>query len=122
MLLVLIGDSILDKGDSVWHMILLLPKIVKLICSPTISIAQIAYMHDLVEDYIDMRIVLFPAIRLRPKHHYLLRYASLTLMFGPLIRMWSLRFESKHSYFKRCARFSQNFKNIAKTLAVKHQL
>ena len=41
---------------------------------------------------------------------------------GPLIRLWTLRFESKHSYFKKTVRPGQNFKNITKTCAEKHQL
>ena len=42
--------------------------------------------------------------------------------FGPLIRLWTMRFESKHSYFKKCARTLQNFKNVTQSLARKHEL
>lgn len=59
---------------------------------------------------------------LKPKHHYMLHYTSLILSLGPLIRLWSLRFESKHSYFKRTVRRTQNFKNVCKTLSHNHQL
>ena len=40
---------------------------------------------------------------------------------GPLVHMWCMRYESKHSYFKNLARVVGNFKNILKTLAVRHQ-
>lgn len=40
---------------------------------------------------------------------------------GPLSRMWCMRYEAKHSYFKHLARVLCNFKNIAKTLAHHHQ-
>jgi len=40
----------------------------------------------------------------------------------PLIRVWTMRMESKHSLFMRCARSSQNFVNITKTLSETHQL
>lgn len=33
-----------------------------------------------------------------------------------------MRFESKHSYFKRCIRSSKNFRNVTKSLAERHQL
>lgn len=33
-----------------------------------------------------------------------------------------MRFESKHSYFKRCARSLKNFKNICQTLSERHQM
>lgn len=38
------------------------------------------------------------------------------------MRLWTMRFESKYSYFKRCAGRTQNFKNICQTLARNHQL
>lgn len=40
---------------------------------------------------------------------------------GPLIRMWCMRYEAKHQYFKRWSNIMGNFKNIAKTLAMHHQ-
>ncbi len=33
-----------------------------------------------------------------------------------------MRFESKHTYFKQCARKLHNFKNLCVTLADRHQL
>lgn len=55
---------------------------------------------------------------LKPKHHYLNHYPELIAHFGPLIRLRTLRFESKHGYFKQCARKLHNFKNLCGT----HQL
>jgi len=78
--------------------------------------------YVLIEDYLDRRRSTFPDVALRPKHHYLIHYASLTRKFGPLMHLWTMRFESKHSYFKRCIRYSQNFKNVCATLAERHQL
>jgi hypothetical protein len=49
-------------------------------------------------------------------------YAQLTMQFGPLVKMWTMRFESKHQYFKRCIRFCRNFINVASLLANRHQL
>ena len=43
------------------------------------------------------------------------------LRHGPLSRMWSMRYEAKHRYFKRWAGIMGNFKNIPKTLAAHHQ-
>lgn len=40
---------------------------------------------------------------------------------GPLVRHWCMRFEAKHNYFKTLAHGMFNFKNIAKTLAERHQ-
>ena len=41
--------------------------------------------------------------------------------YGPLSRVWCMRFEAKNSYFKGVARSVGNFKNIAKTVATRHQ-
>ena len=40
---------------------------------------------------------------------------------GPLSQLWCMRFEAKHRYFKQVAKVIGNFKNIAKTLASRHQ-
>ena len=40
---------------------------------------------------------------------------------GPLVRYWCMRFEGKHNYFKDLAHHVKCFKNIAKTLATRHQ-
>jgi len=46
----------------------------------------------------------------------------LTRNFGPLIRLWTMRFESKHQFFKRCMRNSRNFINVTGMLAKRHQM
>lgn len=119
---VLIHDRVNDDKDEVWQLALLLRQVVELVCAPALSESQVAYMKVLTEEYIETRHLLFPLKKLRPKHHYLLHYADLTLHFGPLIHTWTMRFESKNSYFKRCIRASKNFKNITKFLSERHQL
>ena len=37
------------------------------------------------------------------------------------MHVWCMRYKSKHSYFKHLARVIGNFKNIPKTLALRHQ-
>ena len=36
-------------------------------------------------------------------------------------RTWCMRFEAKHRYFKRLATYTGNYKNVAYTLATRHQ-
>lgn len=72
---------------------------------------QIAYMRVLIEEYVEMKQEFFPCVNLRPKHHYLLHYADLSLQFGPLIQTWTMHFESKHSY-----RISKDVSGQVKTL------
>ena len=49
---------------------------------------------------------------------FILRY---TYSYGPLIRHWTMRFEARHSYFKRLAGQLGNFINIPYTLSTRHQ-
>lgn len=63
---------ILKVSDPViWQLILLLRQVVELVCAPTLSESQAAYMKVLIEEYIETRHLLFPFKKLRPKHHYL---------------------------------------------------
>lgn len=123
MLPLLIGDKIKSPGNSeVWQLILQLREIVELVCAPTISTGQVAYLRVLINEYLHSRMQTFGDHPLKPKHHYLNHYPELIVHFGPLIRVWTLRFESKHTYWARSARRLHNFKNLCGSLAERHQL
>ena len=118
----IIGTLIKDTSDAVWEQCLKLRHITEIVCAPSIDVARIYILNGLIEDYIEQRHDLFPERALRPKHHYLCHYPQLIMNFGPLMRVWTMRFESKHSFFKRCFRRLQNCKNVTKMLSEKHQL
>lgn len=123
LLPLLVGEKIANPTENeVWQLILQLRQIAELICAPVITVGQIAYLAVLIEEYIEARKMSFPSHPLKPKHHYMSHYPELIERFGPLIRLWTMRFESKHSYFKQCARKLHNFKNLSATLAERHQL
>lgn len=65
------------------------------------QMAKIAYLRVLIDEYLLCRIQTFPDNSLKPKHLYISHYPELIIQFGPLIRLWTLRFESKHTYFKQ---------------------
>lgn len=121
LLPVFIGHKITNTNDPTWNLFLQLRSISEIICAPKISIDQITYLQVIINEYIELRSQLFPD-PLKPKHHFLCHYPTLIFQFGPLIRLWTLRFESKHSYFKKCVRHACNFKNICSTLSLRHQL
>jgi len=122
LLPVLIGDKVQNPEDDVWQLTLQLKDIVDLICAQKISLSQVAYLDITIQEYLETRKCFFPESPLKPKHHFMRHYPALILKFGPLIRVWTMRFESKHSYFKRCARHLKNFKNICLTLSERHQM
>lgn len=118
----ILSDILPEHAETeIFMTMMLLRTVVEYVVAPKIALGQIAYMKILIEEYLERRRRLFPEVPLRPKHHYLTHYPSLTLKFGPLIRFWTMRFESKHQYFKRCIRSSKNFVNVAKMLATRHQ-
>ena len=111
-----------EPEDQSWQLILRLREIVQFVCSQRVSRGQVLSLQSLIDEYLLDRKEAFPLVKLRPKHHYLRHYPELILKCGPLIRAWTLRFESKHSYLKSHARHCANFINITKSLAEKHQL
>ena len=118
----LIEDKIVSTEDDTWILLLLLSEIVEIICSPTIHKAILPYLETLIFNYLSERQSLFPGVKLRPKHHFTSHYPQLILEFGPLIKVWTMRYESKHRFFKRVVRYSLNFINIIKSLSIKHEL
>ncbi len=123
LLPLLIGEKIQSPSENkVWQLVLQLQEMVSLICAPAISAGQIAYLRVLIDEYLCFRSQAFPNHKLKPKHHYVSHYPELIMCFGPLIRLWTLRFESKHTYFKQCSRKLHNFKNLCLTLSERHQL
>ncbi|XP_034238378.1 uncharacterized protein LOC117643547 [Thrips palmi] len=115
-------EFIKDVDDPVWKCFLILIETVELLCSPEFHISFVPYIRDLFYEYIALRMQCFPHVPLRPKHHYSLHNYLYLLIFGPMLKSWTLRFESKHSFFCRAAKACKQFKNILFSLAVRHEL
>lgn len=60
-------------------------------------------------------------ISLTPKHHFLTHYCRIIRAMGPLKYMSMMRYESKHKQLKGYAKYTNNFVNLSRTLATKHQ-
>jgi len=114
-------DKIRDSEDAVWTQVLRLRSFVQSVTAKKYTEGLVANVLVDVEEYIEGRKQLFPQDALKPKHHYICHYPHLILQLGPLIHLWSFRFESKHQFFKRAIRYSQNFINVTAMLAEKHQ-
>lgn len=56
-----------------------------------------------------------------PKHHFIEHYPQLIKAFGPLVLLWTMRFEAKHHFFKKLVRQTCCFRNIVTSMAMKHQ-
>ena len=91
---------------------MILRKIVEIVCAPKVHVEQLCILTGPFEDYLEQRSELFPDVRVHPKHHFLCHYPQLRVQFGPLMKVWTMNFERKHSYFKRFIRRLQNFRNV----------
>lgn len=120
--LILLEKIDLLENISSWQSILHLRKIVNILMAFKLSVNQIAILRCLINEYIEMRRNLFPDIKLKPKHHFLMHYPYLIQQFGPLRHLWTLRHESKHKYFKNLIKHIPNYKNILFLFATRHQL
>lgn len=121
-LLPLIIGHIIPEDDKTWGIILDLKEIVELLASGHFSEETLAYLECKISDHRCLLKEVFPDFHLLPKHHFLEHYPKLIRRFGPLIDFWTIRFEAKHSFFKRVVHDSHNFRNILLTLSTKHQL
>lgn len=96
----LIGDKILDRTDKVWQMLLILIYLVQKICSPALRVVSLPVVKKLVRSYIFLRGTLFSEKPLRPKHHFGEHVWKFREIYGTIMKVSTLRYESKHPFFK----------------------
>ena len=118
---ILVYWKISDAEDSVWRLVMNLRSILEIVAAFSLTEIQILHLKHLVVDYVKDSREYFLSTQLRPKYHFLLHYPLAILNFGPLRNCSALRFESKHSYFKRLVASKKNFVNVCFTLAMNHQ-
>lgn len=120
MLPLLIGHLI-PEGDETWEVLMHLKDVVELSLSVGFTEESVYFLQCKISEHRGAFQRVFPDKKLRPKHHYVEHYPGPIKMFGPLSHVWTMRFEGKHKFFKKAVRHTNNFKNIALSLAVRHQ-
>jgi len=121
-LLPFIIGKLVPSDEPAWQVILDLKDIAELVVAPVHCLESIAYLECKISEHRERYQELFPEQKLLPKHHFLEHYPEMIKCFGPLVSLWTMRFEAKHSFFKQVARHLNNFRNITLSLATKHQL
>lgn len=96
----LIGSKV-PEDDAAWNVLMDLKDMVELIICPEFTDESIQYLQMKIQDHRHMLQEVFPDFTLRPKHHYTEHYPDLIRCFGPLVHLWTMIFEGKHSFFKR---------------------
>ena len=117
-------SPIIDQSEEAGKMIIKLQEVAEIVTAPKLTLDEIEQnMTEIIESYLDMRISAISSLDMpntRPKHHYLSHYPECFKNYGPLISVWAMRMESKHTYFKSVLRASKNFKNVSKTCATRY--
>lgn len=114
-----LGNHI-NHSDSVWQCFITLLQITSFLLSRRISKPGVYFLILMIGNYLKLFKDCFPDKNIIPKQHYLLHLPASTLKLGPNINYWTMRFEAKHSYFKKLANCA-NFKNVSKYMALRHQ-
>ena len=116
----IIGSKV-PYGEQAWEILMELKDIVELVVAPYFTEETIAFLDCKISDHRQHFQELFENIKLIPKHHFVEHYPHMIRCFGPLVAVWTMRYEAKHSFFKQVARYTNCFKNILLSLAMKHQ-
>ena len=87
------------ENDGAWEVMLILLRACEYIFAPALRPGHVSMMEDLINQYHEAKKETFPNEHLRPKDHFTLHYASQFIKFGPLVHLWTMRFEAKHNYF-----------------------
>lgn len=109
-----------EKLEHIWIGIEWLLRCVEIMYSKEISDNDVDQLAAFIEYHLKWLQECFEQ-NLIPKHHFLTHYPNAIRRIGPLIRFWMMRVDSKHQYFTHQAKNTNNFINITKTLAKKHQ-
>lgn len=108
-----------ERMVSVWSMMVDLLRIMQILFSTTITEGDVVRLEKLIEKH--LRDLVSHGQKLIFKHHMLTHYPNVIRRTGPVIHGWMMRYESFHKRFTHRARTTNNFINIAKTLAYSHQ-
>ncbi len=116
----LIGDLV-DRKSKHWRLFIILREICNIIFAPVVTNGLAVFLKELIIEHHTLFRQLY-GTNLIPKHHFMIHYPRMMVLFGPLSKLWCMRFEAKHNPLKRLAHAVCNFKNVSKTLAFKHQV
>lgn len=117
---ILVGDLI-PNDNKEWKLYIKLRELVSLLMQSPVHNTAHQLLQVLVEEFNQLYTELTET-HLKPKFHFLVHYAKVMELMGPIKQFWSMRFESKHSELKKTAHSTQSRRNLIKTMALKHQL
>ncbi|KAB0804367.1 hypothetical protein PPYR_01337 [Photinus pyralis] len=118
---IILEDLLDDDLKAKFYLISSIISITQIALSPRITKLELEKLERLIENHLKFFDNNFDERRL-PKHHMLLHYCRIMKSLGPLVNLWTMRFEAKHGYFKNLVPKLKNFTAICNTLSHKHQI
>lgn len=106
--------------EKPWQCIETLLQICEIVTSYEITELEIQRLEKVTKSHLSLFQSVFET-NLIPKQHFLLHYPGIIRKVGPLRYFDMMRYDAKHRTFKISRNATNNFKNINKTLALKHQ-
>lgn len=88
----ILESKIKDTTDKHWQLYLQLKQVVAYACNPSFSENDRVTFKQLLVSYMQSRVALLQS-QLKPKHHFLMHYSDLVALLGPLIHLFTLRFD-----------------------------
>ncbi|CAI6350155.1 unnamed protein product [Macrosiphum euphorbiae] len=116
----LIGDFV-PVGEPIWYLYLSMRRVLDIALSTSLEENSCLLLETVVGEMNELYLKLSKN-DLKPKFHFLTHYSSMIKKHGPVVHLWSMRYEAKHRISKISARSSFNRRNICMSLAIKHQL
>jgi len=101
-----------DNLPPFWQLHLLARDICKIVFAPVIRKEWLFDLQQLITEHHALLAVVDKRA-FTPKLHFLVHYPRLLEVYGPLKHLWCMRFEACHQYYKKVAKISNNYKNIA---------
>lgn len=114
--LTFLAGNLVDKKSQHWHLFILLREICSIVFAPVVTHRLAVFLKELIVEHHTLFKKLYDR-NLIPKHHFMIHYPKMMVMFGPLSQLWCMRYEAKHNPLKRHVHVVGNFKNISETLS-----
>lgn len=111
----------IPEQEPSWEILMDVKEILDFVVSSELSEDAMCYLSGKLLEHRKLLTSTFPEFRLRPKHHFIDHYPQFIRCYGPLVELCTMRFEAKHSFFKKVVHDTRNWKNVLLTLSTKHQ-
>ena len=111
-----------ERSGIVWETYECLREVADIVLARRVPQAVIGFLAVCISSFLQNFLSAFPEDAMTPKMHFLVHYPRYIQLIGPLIGVWTMRFEGKHFPLKRTAQKIRNWTNVSMSLATSHQL